>query len=100
MNSLYENGYIGFMPETREDGQSQLSTVEANRSHCVTTNRWVVELVNGRFKRDFKIFRHEYFNRGCRNLMTGFKITAARLNALTPPFFLFINRQAFDRDLT
>ncbi|CAH2100547.1 unnamed protein product [Euphydryas editha] len=86
MDSLHEKGYIGHMPESKEDGKSQLSTLEANKSRCVTINRWIVEAVNGRFKRDFKIFRHEYFNCGCRHLMTDFKIAAALLNAFTPPF--------------
>lgn len=95
MDSLHEKGYIAHMPETREDGQSQLSTLEANRSRCVTINRWVVEAVNGRFKRDFKIFRHEYFNRGCRNLMSDFKIAAALLNAFTPPFAENIHAEQF-----
>ncbi|KAH9632030.1 hypothetical protein HF086_007419 [Spodoptera exigua] len=95
MDSLHEKGYIGHMPETREDGQSQLSTLDANRSRCVTINRWVLEAVNGRFKRDFKIFRHEYFNGGCRHLMADFKIAAALLNAFTPPFAENIHAEQF-----
>ncbi|KAF9409278.1 hypothetical protein HW555_011313, partial [Spodoptera exigua] len=87
----YVPQYLGFSHIRRE----QLSTLDANRSRCVTINRWVVEAVNGRFKRDFKIFRHEYFNRGCRHLMADFKIAAALLNAFTPPFAENIHAEQF-----
>lgn len=61
----------------------------------MTINRWVVEAVNGRFKRDFKIFRHEYFNRACPHLMDDFKIAAALLNAFATQFTDSPNAEAF-----
>ena len=36
----------------------------------------VVETINGRFKKDFDIFRYVYFNVALRNMMVNFKITA------------------------
>ena len=42
-----------------------------------------MEAVNGRIKRDFKIFRHEYFNRACP---VDFSIAAALHNAFATMF--------------
>lgn len=39
-----------------------------------TRCRWVVELINGRMKRDFNLFRQEYFNMVGRHLMKDFII--------------------------
>lgn len=48
------------------ENEFQLTTDQANnQSRCVTMCRWVVEVVNGRIKRDYKLFRQEYFNRAC-----------------------------------
>lgn len=47
--------------------------------------RWVVEAVNGRFKRDFKLFRQDYFNKTTENIMVNFEIAAALINAFHPP---------------
>lgn len=46
--------------------------------------RWVVEVVNGRMKRDFKLFRQEYFNRAGRHLMEDFRIGCALMNKFHP----------------
>lgn len=51
----------------------------------VTMCRWVVEVVNGRFKRDFKLLRQKYFNKALRHLFDGFKIAAAILNHFHEP---------------
>lgn len=59
---LNECGYRTYVPSSLQQGESQLSTLEANKSRIVTICRWVVEVVNGRFKRDFKIFRQHFFN--------------------------------------
>lgn len=53
-------GYKIYNPESLEQGETQLPTIKANKSRCVTLCRWMVEVVNGRFKRDFKLFRQEY----------------------------------------
>ncbi|CAH2087290.1 unnamed protein product [Euphydryas editha] len=51
---LHQCGYRTYMPASLEEDETQLSTSEANKSRSVTICRWVVEIVNGRFKRDFK----------------------------------------------
>lgn len=76
--------YLVHKPESLDVGETQLSTIKANKSRCVTLCRWVVEVVNGRFKRDFKLFRNKYFNIYSRNLMPDFKIAAALLNNFHP----------------
>lgn len=81
LNSL---GYTIHKPENTDAGESQLSTLKANKSRFVTLCRWVVEVVNGRFKRDFKLFRNKYFNIYTRNLMPDFRIAAAILNNFHP----------------
>lgn len=91
-------GYSVYQPESLEVGETQLSTIKANKSRCVTLCRWVVEVVNGRFKRDFKLLRNKYFNIYSKNLMPDFRIAAALLNnfhpVLTdrPDALLIINR--------
>lgn len=52
----------------------------------MTINRWVVEAVNGRLKRDYKIFRQEYFNRACPHMMKDLSIAAALHNAFSTMF--------------
>ncbi|CAH2109329.1 unnamed protein product [Euphydryas editha] len=60
--SLLEGcGFRDFMPESLSEGEHQLTTAQANKSRCVTICRWVVEAINGHFKRDFKLLRQEYF---------------------------------------
>ena len=73
-------GYRPCMPESLSAGEHQLTTAQANRSRCVTICRWVVETVNGHFKRDFKLLRQEYFHRSLPHMMQNFKIAAALLN--------------------
>lgn len=50
----------------------------------MTLCRWVVEVVNGRFKRDFKLFRQDFFNRAHAHLMSDFKIAASLINRFHP----------------
>jgi hypothetical protein len=52
--SIEECGYIPQMPPTRSRGE-QLTTADANKSRLITMVRWVVETINGRFKKDFKL---------------------------------------------
>lgn len=68
------------MPDSLLEGEHQLTTQQANRSRCVTICRWVVEAVNGHFKRDFKLLRQDYFNKSVPNMMQNFKIAASLLN--------------------
>lgn len=81
---LLERNYKVYKPESLDQGHSQLTYVQANKSRRVTLCRWVVEIVNGRFKRDFKLFRQRFFNRAANHLMVDFKIAAAILNKFHP----------------
>lgn len=47
--------------------------------------RWVVDVINGRFKRDFKLLRQDYFNTTLRNLFPDFKIADALINSFREP---------------
>lgn len=78
---LESHGYVSIIPEFKTSGSTQLSTIQANKSRMCTICRWPVEVVNGRLKRDFKIFRHEYCNIAMSHFFTDFKIAAALTNA-------------------
>lgn len=76
--------YRVYKPESLDEGARQLTFSQANRSRKVTLCRWVVEVVNGRFKRDFKLFRQRYFNNASKHLMVDFRIAGALLNKFHP----------------
>lgn len=78
-------GYDMHMPLSVARGHTQLSTIDANKSRMVTICRWVVEVVNGRFKRDFKLFRQDYFNKALLHMQDDFRIAAAIINAFHDP---------------
>lgn len=82
---LHQCGYRTYVPASLEEGQTQLSTSEANKSRAVTICRWVIEIVNGRFKRDFKLLRQNYFNTASKSFMKDFEVAAALLNKFHPP---------------
>lgn len=46
--------------------------------------RWVVEIVNGRIKRDFRLFRHVFNNRAAIHLKDDFRVACALLNKFHP----------------
>lgn len=46
----------------------------------MTLCRWVVEVVNGRFKRDFKLFRNVFFNLASAHMMEDFRIGTTLIN--------------------
>lgn len=85
MEDLHLFGYEAVMPHSKQKNQDQLTTEQANQSRLVTICRWVIEVVNGRFKRDFKLFRQSYFNCAMRHMFQDFKIAAALINAFHPP---------------
>ncbi|KAF9411151.1 hypothetical protein HW555_010013 [Spodoptera exigua] len=64
-------------------------------SRLVTICRWVVEVVNGRFKRDFKIFRQDYFNRALPHMQDDFRNAAAITNAFHDPITDNVNASGF-----
>lgn len=80
MENLHSCGYIPHMPETKCPNETQLTTDQANKSRLITICRWVVEVVNGRFKRDFRLLRNIYNNRALRNMFDYFRIAAAISN--------------------
>ncbi|XP_041981920.1 uncharacterized protein LOC121735234 isoform X1 [Aricia agestis] len=84
---LNQCGYRTYVPASLEEGETQLSTIEANKSRAVTICRWVVEVVNGRFKRDFKLLRQNYFNIASKSFMKDFEVAACLLNKFHPPIF-------------
>ncbi|RVE47928.1 hypothetical protein evm_007442 [Chilo suppressalis] len=89
--SLLQNlNYSVHYPLSLEPGEHQMSTQNANESRKVTLCRWVVEVVNGRFKRDFKLLRQEYFNKASKHLMADFKVAASLINRFHP---LLVDRE-------
>lgn len=68
------------MPLSLEEGETQLSTIAANKTRAVTLCRWVVEVVNGIFKTKFKLFRQTFFNRASKHIMIDFSIAGALIN--------------------
>lgn len=80
MENLQSCGYIPHMPETKCSNETQLTTDQANKSRLITIYRWVVEVVNGRFKRDFRLLRNIYNNIALRNMFDYFRIAAAISN--------------------
>lgn len=82
---LEEFGYQAHIPPSRNN-ETQLSTSDANKSRLITMCRWVVEAINGRIKRDFKIFREKYFNRALPDMFADFRIAAALINTFQQPY--------------
>lgn len=83
---LEQYGYKAYMPITALPGETQLTTEDANKSRLVTMVRWVVETINGRFKRDFKLFRNRIFNKNVPFICEDFKIAAALINFFQEPY--------------
>ncbi|CAK1592551.1 unnamed protein product [Parnassius mnemosyne] len=80
INELQRYGFVAHMPESLLENEHQLTTQQANRSRFVTMCRWVVEVVNGRVKRDFRLFRHVFNNRAALHLKNDFRISCALIN--------------------
>ncbi|KAH9636739.1 hypothetical protein HF086_007637 [Spodoptera exigua] len=80
INELQEHGFVTHMPESLLENEHQLTTQQANRSRLVTMCRWVVEIVNGGIKRDYRLFRHVFNNRAAMHLNDDFRICCALLN--------------------
>ena len=78
-------GYEAHLPPSKDKNSSQLSTAQANTFHMITIICWLVEVVNGRFKRDFKFLRIDNFNTSVPHLFDHFHAAAALLNVLYFP---------------
>ncbi|CAG5038929.1 unnamed protein product [Parnassius apollo] len=91
-------GYDAHMPPNKRRQDTQLSTDQANKSRLITMVRWVVETINGRFKRDFKIFRNRVFNKHVPHIFEDFRFAAAYFqdpyedSPYTEDFIEIINR--------
>ena len=80
INELQGCGYVTHMQESLLDNEYQLTTQQANRSRFLTMCRWVVDVVNGRIKRDYRLFRHVFNYRAALHLKDNFKICCALIN--------------------
>lgn len=78
---LEDRGFNVQMPAFLERSQSQLTTLEANKSRFVTANRYGVETRNGHVKTIFKIFQKEWCNTALPHMMTDYRVCAALINA-------------------
>lgn len=85
MIDCFSFSYRAVLPATKAPEDWQLTTAQANNSRLVTMCRWVVEVVNGRFKRDFKLFRQDFFNRALSHAMEDFRIAGSIINAFHVP---------------
>lgn len=79
-------GYDVYMPPTKLRHENQLRREQANKSRKITMVRWVVEAINGRFKRDFKLFRNRVFNKNVPHIFDDFRIAAALINCFQEPY--------------
>lgn len=85
--SLLERcNYSVHVPLSLQPGETQLSTINANKSRIVTMCRWVVETTNGIFKKSFKLFRQTFFNRASRHLLVDFQVAACIINKFHPRY--------------
>lgn len=84
IENLEPYGYEGHIPPTKDRGATQLTTTQANKSRLITICRWVIEVVNGRFKRDYKLLRQDYFNRALPHMFDDFRVCAALINSFHP----------------
>lgn len=95
IDDLHACGYEAHLPKTKNRDEDQLTTEQANKSRLVTMCRWVVEVINGWFKRDFKLFRQDFFNRALPHMMTDFRIGAALLNVCREPLSDNVHAETF-----
>ncbi|KAF9405301.1 hypothetical protein HW555_013910, partial [Spodoptera exigua] len=78
---MQQHGYSVHIPESKYPNETHRTTDQANKSRLITICRWVVEVVNGRFKRVFRLLRNIYINRTLYYMFEFFKIAAALINA-------------------
>lgn len=74
-------GYVAHMPPSKDRHATQLTDIQANKSRQITMVRWVIEVINGWFKRDYKIFRHTVINKTLPHIFEDFRIAGALINA-------------------
>ncbi|XP_045781574.1 uncharacterized protein LOC123878445, partial [Maniola jurtina] len=88
-------GYVAHMPPSKDRHATQLTDIQANKSRQITIVRWVIEVINGWFKRDYKIFRHTLINKTLPHVFTDFRIAGALINAFRQPLTDNEHAQAF-----
>ncbi|CAB3239874.1 unnamed protein product [Arctia plantaginis] len=74
-------GYIAHMPPSKDRHTTQLTDIQADKSRQITIVRWVIEVINGWFKRDYKILRHTLINKTLPRVFEDFRIAGVLINA-------------------
>gem|GEM_PF-2279954 len=85
MNNIVEKGFIGKMPAFADTPNMPLTTEQANESRLVTKIRYIVEVINGRIKQQYKYFDKTIQNSTVPTLFKDFRIACALLNATYKP---------------
>lgn len=78
---MANRGYRCLMPSFVEKGQKQLTNQQANESRLVTKVRYVIEAVNGRLKKQSKMFSQVYPLKSQEHMWDDFRVTCAIHNA-------------------
>jgi hypothetical protein len=76
---------VTHMPQLLAAKQKAFTAAQGNESRRVTLIRWVVEAVNGRIKRKFRLFRDVVPGGYLEKTGTFFKIACAIINRFSPP---------------
>jgi hypothetical protein len=76
---------VTHMPQLLAAKQKAFTAAQGNESRRVTLIRWVVEAVNGRIKRKFRLFRNVVPGGYLEKTGTFFKIACAIINRFSPP---------------
>lgn len=79
------NKLVTFMPSLLDKKSKQFTCEEANKTKTVTSTRWVVEAVNGRYKGVFPFFKHKIEATYIPKLLLFNQIACAILNKYFPP---------------
>jgi hypothetical protein len=74
------------MPSCIPPKQKQLTTFQANTSRFVTKCRWVVEVINGKLKTQFRANDKPHFNVTLSHTMDDLRISAALLNKFSSEY--------------
>ncbi|XP_035702689.1 uncharacterized protein LOC118434065 [Folsomia candida] len=85
IQTLLRLGHLTHMPELLDTDDKQFTTSQGNESRRVTLVRWLVEAVNGRIKKKFKLFRETVPGGYLEKLPMLFRIGCALINCFYPP---------------
>jgi hypothetical protein len=79
---LEEQGFVFKMPTFLPKGDKQLATCDANANRCITRVRFVVEIINRRW-REWRFFQGVIHNRNYEHLDDYTQIACALINAFS-----------------